>query len=96
MGGSAICALRTAALTGGRGLPPVPAVPTLLADGLAVTVTAPEDGSSTRGQVMRRQADGTWRWVIDQPASGTITALLREPTDALNRGTRPNTLEEEP
>jgi uncharacterized protein (TIGR02246 family) len=37
-------------------------------DGSAVTF------SSVSADVMRRQADGTWRWVIDQPWGTQLTA----------------------
>lgn len=42
-------------------------LPTLLADGLALTATAPKDGAGARAQVVRRQPDGTWLRLLDQP-----------------------------
>jgi hypothetical protein len=39
--------------------------PALLAEGLALTSTRLPDGSVT-SEVARRQADGTWLWVIDR------------------------------
>jgi ketosteroid isomerase-like protein len=41
--------------------------PTLRAAGLALTSTRLADGTVTL-EVARRQEDGTWLWVIDQPA----------------------------
>ncbi|MGS2615844.1 YybH family protein [Micromonospora sp. LZ34] len=40
--------------------------PTLYAGELALTSTRLDDGSLT-AEVARRQPDGTWRWVLDQP-----------------------------
>jgi hypothetical protein len=34
---------------------------------LALTSTPPKDGSGARAQVVRRQPDGTWLRVLDQP-----------------------------
>jgi ketosteroid isomerase-like protein len=42
-------------------------LPTLIAGELALTATAPRDGAGARAQVARRQADGTWLRVLDQP-----------------------------
>ncbi|WP_308492319.1 YybH family protein [Microbacterium terrisoli] len=41
--------------------------PVLLADDLAVTSTRMADGRVT-AEVARRQPDGSWRWVIDNPS----------------------------
>jgi len=41
--------------------------PALVSGGLALTSTHLPDGSAT-AEVARRQADGTWLWVIDQYA----------------------------
>ncbi|XVV13353.1 YybH family protein [Actinoplanes sp. CA-131856] len=54
-------------------LPHMPAVepeqplPTLLSGDLALTSTPPRDGSGARAQVVRRQPDGSWLRVLDQP-----------------------------
>jgi ketosteroid isomerase-like protein len=47
--------------------------PSLLAGGLALTSTRLADGTVTL-EVARQQEDGTWLWVIDQPAGvpGTL------------------------
>ena len=42
-------------------------LPTLITGDLALTSTPPKDGSGARAQVVRRQEDGTWLRVLDQP-----------------------------
>ena len=42
-------------------------LPTLISGDIALTSTPPKDGSGARAQVVRRQADGTWLRVLDQP-----------------------------
>jgi uncharacterized protein (TIGR02246 family) len=42
-------------------------LPTLLSGDLALTSTPPKDGSGARAQVVRRQSDGSWLRVLDQP-----------------------------
>lgn len=42
-------------------------LPTLISGDLALTATAPRDGAGARAQVARRQPDGTWLRVLDQP-----------------------------
>lgn len=42
-------------------------LPTLISGDLALTSTPPKDGSGARAQVVRRQADGSWLRVLDQP-----------------------------
>ncbi|SEM09526.1 YybH family protein [Streptacidiphilus jiangxiensis] len=46
---------------------PEPPLPTLVSGDLALTSTPPRDGAGARAQVCRRQADGTWLRVLDQP-----------------------------
>ncbi|PBC55130.1 nuclear transport factor 2 family protein [Rhodococcus sp. ACPA1] len=46
--------------------PEIP-LPTLISDDIALTSTPPEDGSGARAQVVRRQPDGTWLRLLDQP-----------------------------
>ena len=42
-------------------------LPTLVCGDIALTATPPKDGSGARAQVVRRQADGSWLRIIDQP-----------------------------
>jgi ketosteroid isomerase-like protein len=42
-------------------------LPTLLSGDLGLTATAPKDDAGARAQVVRRQPDGTWLRVLDQP-----------------------------
>lgn len=42
-------------------------LPTLISGELALTSTPPKDGSGARAQVARRQPDGSWLRVLDQP-----------------------------
>ena len=42
-------------------------LPTLISEDLALTSTPPKDGAGARAQVVRRQPDGTWLRVLDQP-----------------------------
>ena len=42
-------------------------LPTLRSGDLALTSTPPKDGSGARAQVARRQSDGSWLRVLDQP-----------------------------
>ena len=46
---------------------PEPPLPTLISGDLALTATPPKDGAGARAQVVRRQSDGTWLRVLDQP-----------------------------
>lgn len=46
---------------------PEPPLPTLICGDLALTSTPPSDGAGARAQVVRRQADGRWLRVLDQP-----------------------------
>ncbi|MET1074604.1 MAG: nuclear transport factor 2 family protein [Umezawaea sp.] len=46
---------------------PEPPLPTLIADGIALTSTPPSDGTGARAQVVRRQPDGSWLRLLDQP-----------------------------
>ncbi|TDB85332.1 nuclear transport factor 2 family protein [Actinomadura sp. 7K534] len=42
-------------------------LPTLVSGNLALTSTPPRDGAGARAQVARRQPDGSWLRVLDQP-----------------------------
>ncbi|WP_411103072.1 YybH family protein [Streptomyces sp. cmx-4-9] len=46
---------------------PEESLPTLVSDGIALTSTPPRDGSGARAQVVRRQPDGSWLRLLDQP-----------------------------
>jgi uncharacterized protein (TIGR02246 family) len=48
-------------------------LPTLVSDDIALTSTPPKDGSGARAQVVRRQSDGSWLRVLDQPEFVTPT-----------------------
>lgn len=53
---------------------PEPPLPTLISGDLALTSTPPRDGAGARAQVVRRQPDGTWLRVLDQPEFVTPVA----------------------
>ncbi|MBB3725930.1 YybH family protein [Nonomuraea dietziae] len=42
-------------------------LPTLISGDLALTSTPPRDGAGARAQVVRRQPDGSWLRLLDQP-----------------------------
>lgn len=42
-------------------------LPTLISGDIALTSTPPRDGAGARAQVIRRQSDGTWLRLLDQP-----------------------------
>ena len=44
-----------------------PPLPTLISGDLALTTTVAKDARGARAQVARRQSDGTWLRVLDQP-----------------------------
>ncbi len=46
---------------------PEPPLPTVRNGDLALTSTPPKDDAGARAQVVRRQADGSWLRMIDQP-----------------------------
>lgn len=46
---------------------PEPPLPTLVCGDIALTSTPPRDGAGARAQVVRRQRDGSWLRVLDQP-----------------------------
>jgi ketosteroid isomerase-like protein len=46
---------------------PEPPLPTLISGDIALTSTPPRDGAGARAQVVRRQPDGTWLRLLDQP-----------------------------
>jgi hypothetical protein len=42
-------------------------LPTLISGEIALTSTPPRDGAGARAQVARRQPDGSWLRLLDQP-----------------------------
>jgi ketosteroid isomerase-like protein len=42
-------------------------LPTLVSGDIALTSTPPQDGAGARAQVVRRQPDGRWLRLLDQP-----------------------------
>jgi ketosteroid isomerase-like protein len=44
-----------------------PPLPTLVSGDIALTSTPQKDGAGARAQVTRRQPDGTWLRLLDQP-----------------------------
>lgn len=67
VGRAAIQALWEQVLAQGPHFEPEDPLPTLTIGDLALTSTAPKDGAGARAQVVRRQADGTWLRILDQP-----------------------------
>jgi ketosteroid isomerase-like protein len=54
-----------------------PPLPTLVSGDIALTSTPPRDGAGARAQVVRRQADGSWLRLLDQPEFLTPDAPRR-------------------
>ncbi|MFI6922408.1 YybH family protein [Nonomuraea spiralis] len=67
VGRAAIQALWEKVLAGGPRFELEQPLPTLVSGDLALTSTPPKDGSGARAQVVRRQPDGSWLRVLDQP-----------------------------
>jgi uncharacterized protein (TIGR02246 family) len=67
VGRAAIQAFWEKVLAGRPVFQPEPPLPTLISGDLALTSTPPKDGAGARAQVCRRQPDGTWLRVLDQP-----------------------------
>src|SRR5664279_6542224 len=55
-------------------------LPTLISGDIALTSTPPRDGAGARAQVARRQPDGTWLRLLDQPEFVTPTRPEAPPT----------------
>ena len=53
---------------------PEPPLPTLTSGDIALTSTPPSDGAGARAQVARRQPDGSWLRLLDQPEFVTPNA----------------------
>lgn len=54
-------------------------LPTLISGDIALTSTPPRDDAGARAQVIRRQSDGTWLRLLDQPE---FVSLAREIPEA--------------
>ncbi|WP_433469752.1 YybH family protein [Spirillospora sp. CA-128828] len=67
VGRDAIRALWEKVLAGRPRFEPEEPLPTLVSGDLALTSTPPRDGAGARAQVVRRQPDGSWLRVLDQP-----------------------------
>ena len=67
VGRAAIQKLWESVLANAPHFEPETPLPTLVSDDIALTSTPPTDGSGARAQVVRRQPDGTWLRLLDQP-----------------------------
>ncbi|AVT28811.1 DUF4440 domain-containing protein [Plantactinospora sp. BC1] len=67
VGRAAIQALWTKVLANRPHFEPEEPLPTLVSGDLALTSTVAKDGAGARAQVVRRQPDGSWLRVLDQP-----------------------------
>jgi uncharacterized protein (TIGR02246 family) len=67
VGREAIRALWEKVLPNAPHFEPESPLPTLTSGDIALTSTPPKDGSGARAQVVRRQPDGTWLRLLDQP-----------------------------
>jgi uncharacterized protein (TIGR02246 family) len=67
VGREAIRALWEKVLANGPRFEPEPPLPTLVSGDIALTSTVAKDGAGARAQVLRRQPDGSWLRVLDQP-----------------------------
>lgn len=67
VGRAAIQELWSAVLSQRPRFQPEEPLPTLVSGNIALTSTPPRDGAGARAQVARRQADGSWLRVLDQP-----------------------------
>ncbi|WP_435135183.1 YybH family protein [Actinacidiphila sp. bgisy144] len=67
VGREAIRALWEKVLAARPHFAPEEPLPTLVHGDIALTSTAPRDGAGARAQVARRQPDGTWLRILDQP-----------------------------
>ncbi|GAA5052496.1 YybH family protein [Nocardia callitridis] len=67
VGRTAIQELWTKVLANRPHFEPEQPLPTLVNDDIALTSTPPKDGTGARAQVVRRQADGSWLRILDQP-----------------------------
>jgi uncharacterized protein (TIGR02246 family) len=70
VGRDAIRALWEQVLAEAPAFEPEEPLPTLVSGDIALTSTIARDGAGVRAQVARRQADGTWLRLLDQPEIG--------------------------
>ena len=70
VGRDAIRALWEQVLAKAPTFAPEEPLPTLVSGDIALTSTIARDGAGVRAQVARRQADGTWLRLLDQPEIG--------------------------
>ena len=70
VGRDAIRALWEQVLAKAPAFEPEEPLPTLVSGDIALTSTIARDGAGVRAQVARRQADGTWLRLLDQPEIG--------------------------
>jgi uncharacterized protein (TIGR02246 family) len=73
VGREAIQALWEKVLAKAPHFEPEAPLPTLISGDIALTSTPPKDGAGARAQVVRRQPDGTWLRLLDQPEFVTTT-----------------------
>ena len=67
VGRAAIRELWETVLAGRPHFEPEQPLPTLISGDIALTSTPPKDGAGARAQVVRRQPDGSWLRLLDQP-----------------------------
>ncbi|HEY9264472.1 MAG TPA: nuclear transport factor 2 family protein [Mycobacterium sp.] len=67
VGRAAIQDLWQTVLTSRQHFEPEEPLPTLVCGDIALTSTAPKDEAGARAQVVRRQTDGSWLRILDQP-----------------------------
>ncbi|ETK37022.1 YybH family protein [Microbispora sp. ATCC PTA-5024] len=67
VGREAIRALWEKVLANRPRFEPEEPLPTLVHEDIALTSTPPKDGAGARAQIVRRQPDGSWLRLIDQP-----------------------------
>ena len=70
VGRDAIRALWETVLANAPAFEPEDPLPTLVSGNIALTSTIARDGAGVRAQVVRRQADGTWLRLLDEPEIG--------------------------
>lgn len=71
VGREAILSLWERVLANAPHFEPEQPLPTLVSGDIALTSTPPKDGVGARAQVVRRQADGSWLRLLDQPEFAT-------------------------